>query len=353
LPRSKSPTEHFSQRLLHWFDQYGRHDLPWQVDRNPYRVWVSEIMLQQTQVVTVIPYFERFMGRFPNIPLLAGAGIDEVLHLWTGLGYYARARNLHKAAININTQYAGRFPETFDEVLALPGIGRSTAAAILAQSLGQRHAILDGNVKRVLTRLHTIAGWPGQKTVEDRLWQLAEGYTPHVRLADYSQAIMDLGATVCRRGKPLCHACPVSELCQAHQQNTVAQYPASKPKKTLPVRQTRMLLLQNNHGHILLQQRPPTGVWGGLWSLPECPLDTDISDWCRQQLGLLIGPIRQADILRHTFSHFHLDIQPIYCGLKDHTDHIMEAPASVWYNTQQPDALGLPGPVKLMLERLD
>jgi len=352
LPSLKKNTDSFHQLLLGWFDHHGRHDLPWQADRNPYRVWVSEIMLQQTQVTTVIPYFERFMTRFPAVTQLAEAKLDEVLHLWTGLGYYARARNLHKAAQIIASGHAGRFPDVFEDALALPGIGRSTAGAILAQSLGRRHAILDGNVKRVLTRLHAIEGWPGQKTVEDQLWQLAEQYTPDARLADYSQAIMDLGATVCTRGKPRCGDCPVGELCLARQHKTVGQYPSSKPKKTLPVRQTHMLLLQDRHGQFLLQQRPPTGIWGGLWSFPECPLETDIDAWCEQQLGLVIGPAQQGDVLRHTFSHFHLDIHPIRASLKDHTDRVMEATATLWYNTRQPDALGLPGPVKQMLEQL-
>lgn len=353
MPNKKNPTDDISQRLLNWFDQHGRHDLPWQVDRKPYRVWVSEIMLQQTQVTTVIPYFENFMARFPDIEYLASAKLDEVLHLWTGLGYYARARNLHKAAQMIETEHTGQFPESFDEVLALPGIGRSTAGAILAQSLGQRHAILDGNVKRVLTRLHTIEGWPGQKAVEQQLWQLAEKYTPNAKLADYTQAIMDLGATVCTRSKPHCDSCPVNEHCQACKQGKVSLYPSPKPKKALPVRQTRMLLLQDAQGHFLLQQRPPSGIWGGLWSFPECPLEIDLNAWCEQQLGLEIGPVQQEAMLRHTFSHFHLDIHPVRARLKDHTDRVMEAAATLWYNTHQPDALGLPGPIKQMLEQLD
>lgn len=352
MPKSKKSTNAFSRRLLAWFDRHGRHDLPWQVDRNPYRVWVSEIMLQQTQVNTVIPYFERFMAHFPTIKHLARASLDEVLHLWTGLGYYARARNLHKAAQLLAANHQGRFPDDFAKVVALPGIGRSTAGAILAQSLGQRHAILDGNVKRVLCRLHAIEGWPGLKEVEQQLWQLAENYTPTTRLADYTQAIMDLGATVCRRGRPHCDSCPVSTDCQALQQNSISRYPAAKPKKTLPVRQTRMLVLQNRQGRFLLQQRPPSGIWGGLWSFPECPLESDINEWCAKNLGLQIGAVRQQDVLRHTFSHFHLDIHPIRATLKDHTHQVMEAAATVWYNTRQPDALGLPGPVKQLLEQL-
>lgn len=342
----------FSHSLLAWFDQHGRHDLPWQIDRTPYRVWVSEIMLQQTQVTTVIPYFTRFMERFPTVEQLANANLDEVLHLWTGLGYYARARNLHKAAVQIRDDHQGQFPDQFDAVLALPGIGRSTAGAILAQSLGQRHPILDGNVKRVLTRLHAIEGWPGKKDIENRLWDLAEAYTPDSRLADYTQAIMDLGATLCTRSKPACSTCPLNEECQAWQQNTVKLFPSPKSKKPLPIKQTRMLLVQDNRGQIFLQQRPPSGIWGGLWSFPECPLETDIASWSEQQLGLCLTAIKQQAVLRHTFSHFHLDIHPIHARLKDHTDRVMEDADSVWYNTRQPDALGLPGPVKQMLEKM-
>ncbi|MDH5446748.1 MAG: A/G-specific adenine glycosylase [Gammaproteobacteria bacterium] len=342
----------FDKKLLAWFDQHGRHDLPWQTERSPYRVWVSEIMLQQTQVTTVIPYFERFMARFPDITTLATAKLDEVLHLWTGLGYYARARNLHKAAGMVHDHHKGMLPVEFDEVIALPGIGRSTAGAILAQSLGQRHPILDGNVKRVLTRLHAIEGWPVKKDIENTLWQLAEDYTPTSRLADYTQAIMDLGATLCRRGKPDCPACPFNQHCQARQQDSVHLFPTPKARKVLPVKQTRMLLLQDQQGQFLLQQRPPAGIWGGLWSFPECSLETDIEQWCAIELGLNIDVDQHQEILRHTFSHYHLDIHPIRATLKNHTDRVMEDVASVWYNTRQPEALGLPGPVRQMLENL-
>lgn len=341
----------FTNTLLDWFDQHGRHDLPWQQTRSPYFTWLSEIMLQQTQVATVIPYFENFTSTFPTVNDLAQASLDEVLHLWTGLGYYARGRNLHKSAQIISTDYAGQFPTNFDCVIELPGIGRSTAGAILAQALGQRHPILDGNVKRVLTRLHAVEGWPGQKNVENQLWVLAEKYTPHARLADYTQAIMDLGATLCTR-KPYCDNCPFQVDCQAYQLGTPTAFPTSKPRKTLPVRSTHMLLLENEHGQVLLQQRPPTGIWGSLWSLPECPVETDISDWCRDQLGLVVEQVQAGKLLRHTFSHFHLDIHPVHASLKDHTDSVMEPNSTVWYNSAQPDARGLPTPVKRLLEGL-
>lgn len=342
----------FSKKLLGWHTKHGRHDFPWQQNRTLYRVWVSEIMLQQTQVITVIPYFERFMSRFPNIQDLANAEQDEVLHLWTGLGYYARARNLHKAAQTIRDEYANQFPEEYEVVLALPGIGRSTAGAILAQALGQQHVILDGNVKRVLTRLYAIEGWPGKKDIENQLWKLAESLTPQAQLADYTQAIMDLGATACAR-KPTCTSCPVIDLCEAHQQGNVTSYPTPKKRKALPVKSTHMLVLQNNEGGIMLEQRPPSGIWGGLWSLPEYSEDTleGIQKWCEKRLGLLIDNIESLPLFRHTFSHFHLDITPIACQVKSPANHVMEASNRVWYNTQRPESLGLPAPVVKILTR--
>ena len=340
----------FSQKLLSWYAQHGRHDLPWQQNRSLYRVWVSEIMLQQTQVATVIPYFERFMARFPDSRSLADAPQDEVLHLWTGLGYYARARNLHKAAQLIRDNYTDQFPEDFESVLALPGVGRSTAGAILAQALGQRHVILDGNVKRVLTRLNAIEGWPGKKDIENQLWELAESITPNDKLTDYTQAIMDLGATVCGR-KSHCSACPMTDICKAYQLDEVALYPTSKPRKTLPVKQTQMLILKNNKGEVLLQQRPPSGIWGGLWSLPEYSenKETNIKRWCEQQLGLVINEHEKYPVFRHTFSHFHLDITPIVSQVKSPANHVMEATNRVWYNTLRPESLGLPAPVVKIL----
>lgn len=343
---NKSP--HFSQRLLTWYKQHGRHELPWQHDRSLYRVWISEIMLQQTQVATVIPYFERFMARFPDARALADAEQDEVLHLWTGLGYYARARNLHKAAQVIRDEYSDQFPQDFDAVLALPGIGRSTAGAILAQALNQRHVILDGNVKRVLSRLFAIEGWPGKKEIENRLWEIAESLTPAQQLTDYTQAIMDLGATVCAR-KSNCPDCPVIDLCEAHRQEQVSNYPTPKKRKTLPVKETKMLVLQNDEGNILLQQRPPSGIWGGLWSLPECS-DENIERWCQQQLGVLVAKPQTQAVFRHTFSHFHLDITPVHIKVKALTNQVMEADRGLWYNTQQPESLGLPAPVVNILK---
>jgi A/G-specific adenine glycosylase len=336
--------------LLAWFDQHGRHDLPWQQPRDPYRVWVSEIMLQQTQVSTVIPYFTRFMAAFPSVRALADAELDDVLHHWTGLGYYARARNLHRAAQHIRDAHDGRFPGEFEQVLALPGIGRSTAGAILAQALARRYPILDGNVKRVLTRLYAIDGWPGDKPVENTLWQIAEAHTPTQRIADYTQAIMDLGATVCRRSKPQCNACPLHSRCQAHTQQNVSAYPAKKPRKALPVRSTIMLMLYNEEQAILLEQRPPAGIWGGLWSFPECPSDRDPVQWSREQLQLHIRDTQTLPTLRHTFSHFHLDITPLLARAVP--AGIMDSPQHIWYNSSLSAARGFPAPVKQLLDDL-
>ncbi|VAX13544.1 A/G-specific adenine glycosylase [hydrothermal vent metagenome] len=345
------PDSTIAQTLLTWFDQHGRHDLPWQHPRTLYRVWVSEIMLQQTQVTTVIPYFNRFMDSFPDIRHLAQADEDKIMQHWSGLGYYARARNLHKAARQIIEQHAGIFPENLDEVLALPGIGRSTAAAILAQACGQRHAILDGNVKRVLTRLYAIEGWPGQKAVADQLWILSENITPRQRLVDYTQTIMDFGAILCRRSQPRCGHCPISDHCQAFRLGQPQCYPSSKPRKTLPVKTTRMLLLRNKQGHVLLLKRPPSGIWGSLWSLPECDHDLDITAFCREQLGIKASHMKTGNVLRHSFSHFHLDITPVTAHASPSAHAVMAPDERVWYNSRQPDSRGLPAPVKRLLEQ--
>jgi A/G-specific adenine glycosylase len=340
----------FAARLLAWFDEHGRKDLPWQQHRAPYRVWVSEIMLQQTQVATVIPYFERFMARFPGLDALAGAARDDVLAHWSGLGYYSRARNLHAAAQQIRDRHGGRFPQTLDELLALPGIGRSTAGAILAQALGQRHAILDGNVKRVLTRYHALAGWPGRSDVERTLWELAERHTPHTRCADYTQAIMDLGATLCSR-KPACARCPLAADCAAHLAGTQSGYPATKPRKPIPAREATLLLVTNRAHEVLLVQRPPAGIWGGLWSLPELDPGTSPEAWCTAHLGVPPLAVEPWSGLRHTFSHFHLDIAPVHLRIED-PRAVMEPGGGVWYKTDLCDQLGLPAPIKRLLRGL-
>ena len=255
----------FATRLLAWYDHHGRRDLPWQIDINPYRVWVSEIMLQQTQVTTVVPYYERFMTSFPTIEALASASRDEVLHLWTGLGYYARARNLHKAAQRVVDEKNSVFPNSLDDLQGLPGIGRSTAAAILSISQGGRAPILDGNVKRVLARFHAVPGYPGDAGPQRLLWKHAESHTPMKRVANYTQAIMDLGATLCTRSEPRCDICPVATRCEAHQCQETDQYPGRKPKKEKPVKAARLFLFITPNEDCLLEQRPSNGIWGGLW----------------------------------------------------------------------------------------
>lgn len=300
----------FNVSVLNWYHRHGRHDLPWQKKQSLYRTWVSEIMLQQTQVATVIPYFEKFIKRFPTIKKLAAASQDDVLLYWAGLGYYSRARNIHKAGQIIVEQYNGVFPQQYENVLALPGIGPSTAGAILAQALNQRHAILDGNVKRVLARHEAIEGWPGKKDVETTLWYWAEIYTPENDVADYTQAIMDLGATVCTRSSAKCDICPVVKSCLAHKQNRVAELPTRKQKKVLPIHAKRLLLIRNQQNEYLMEKRPPSGIWGGLWSLPELTLEQEVADELEKKLHLTVSAQQDLAIFRHTFSHFHLDITP-------------------------------------------
>jgi len=343
----------FSDQVLDWFDHSGRKHLPWQQDINPYRVWVSEIMLQQTQVSTVIPYFERFMDELPDVEALANASDDHVLHLWTGLGYYSRARNLHKAAKSVVEQHSGMFPETVEGLAELPGIGRSTAGAIVSIAFEKPAAILDGNVKRVLARCFAIDGWPGRTAVMKQLWDVAERLNPEKRCRDYSQAMMDLGATLCSRGKPQCQLCPLRSQCKALSTDTIEQFPGKKPKKTLPVKTTQMLIIENPKGHILLEKRPPTGIWGGLWSLPELKTDIDATDHTKQQLGKQPASTDNWQPYRHTFSHYHLDIHPVRLKLKSEPTLIMEAKEQLWYNIQNPQAIGLCAPVKKLLAKLN
>lgn len=345
-------TDDFAQHLLAWFDRHGRKDLPWQRERNAYRVWVSEIMLQQTQVATVIPYFERFLEEFPTVRVLAAAPVDAVLRHWSGLGYYARARNLHQAARQIVNQHRGALPADIATLSALPGIGRSTAGAILALAHGLRHPILDGNVKRVLARYHGVAGWPGQTTVAKRLWELAEHHTPEQRVADYTQAIMDLGATRCSRGQPNCEDCPLRPGCAAFAAGRQSDYPGARPRREMPVRATRMLMIRNAEGGILLERRPPAGVWGGLWCLPECPAGADATQWCREQLGIETRPAGTLARFRHTFSHFHLDIAPLVLDLTGSAEAISDCGAQVWFNPGKPVRLGIPAPVQRLLEQV-
>lgn len=339
----------FAQRLLDWARRYGRHDLPWQQEITPYRVWISEIMLQQTQVATVIPYYQRFMARFPDLESLANAPLDEVLHHWSGLGYYARARNLQRAAQQIRDQHNGEFPNEFETVAALPGIGRSTAGAILALACNQRHAILDGNVRRVLARFHAVEGWPGDKSVERELWVLADAHTPTQNVASYTQAIMDMGATLCTRSKPACGQCPVAADCRAHDLGRETDFPAPRPRKALPVKRVRMLMLMDGK-RLMLEQRPPAGIWGGLWSFPELAVDADIESWCRERFG--VEPVSQHQMppLRHTFSHFHLDIEPVLLTVEP--VNVRDADTVIWFEPASPPQVGLAKPVSKLLETL-
>ncbi len=342
-------TATFSQRVLDWFDQHGRKDLPWQQDISPYRVWVSEIMLQQTQVQTVIPYFERFMAAFPNVERLANASQDDVLHHWTGLGYYARARNLQRAAQIVVGEMNGDFPTDVDALTSLPGIGRSTAGAIASIAGGKRAPILDGNVKRVLARYHAVSGWPGKTAVANTLWELAEQYTPHRRVADYTQAVMDLGATLCTRSQPGCGHCPLAGSCQALANGNPADYPGRKPRKSLPVRSTVFIVLQNEQGEILLEKRPPQGIWGGLWCFPQVENTDLVGQWCLDRIAVEAGDVQALSPFRHTFSHYHLDIQPVKITLASATDFVMAADQWLWYNRRAPAAVGLAAPVASLL----
>jgi len=342
----------FSRRLLTWFDKYGRTDLPWQQNPTPYRVWISEVMLQQTQVNTVIPYYQRFMQHFPNVQTLAAASLDEVLHYWTGLGYYARARNLHRAAQQIDTDYASELPTDLESVMRLPGIGRSTAGAIFALAHGQRYPILDGNAKRVLCRYYALDGWPSEAKVAEELWRLAEKNTPTQRVAAYTQAIMDLGATICTRSRPQCKLCPFDHDCMAHKNGQETAYPTPKPRKTLPIKATTFIMLQNPLGEVLLQKRPTEGIWGGLWSFPECPTAADIPAWCQQHLNNAAQKCYTWRPLRHTFTHFHLNITPVLIPIKAEACQTVALKDTIWYNTSQPTPLGLAAPVVRLLALL-
>ena len=340
----------YAARLLAWFDRHGRHDLPWQHPRTPYRVWLSEIMLQQTQVAVVVPYFARFVDALPDVPALARASQDDVLALWSGLGYYARARNLHAAAQRCMELHGGDLPRDLDALQALPGIGRSTAGAILSQAWGDRAAILDGNVKRVLARLFGIEGWPGLPKVEKQLWAIAANLLPEARLADYTQAQMDFGATLCTRADPACAACPLREACVAHREGRTAELPHPKPGKPLPEREARMLLVEDDRGRVLLQRRPPTGIWAALWSLPEHADAAASRDWFDQHLA---GDFARAEVLApvlHGFTHYRLRILPMRIAGVRPRDAVGDNPGLRWASRAELQAIGLPAPVRRLLE---
>ena len=343
----------FAIALLAWFDQHGRKDLPWQRERTPYRVWVSEIMLQQTQVRTVIGYFERFVAALPTLTDLAATSEDRVLALWSGLGYYSRARNLQRAARLCMENHAGELPRDIDALSALPGIGRSTAAAILAQAWGEPHAILDGNVRRVLARWHGVRGWPGSTAAQRVLWQHAQAHTPSLRVADYTQAIMDLGATLCTRSRPHCIRCPVASGCVALRDGLTGTLPQAKPKRALPTRATTMLVVRDAGGRVLLERRPPTGVWARLWSLPEVDDISRASAHLHERHMAHTTALATLDSFVHTFSHYHLRITPqLFTGEIDAT-RVADDPDHGWYHPDELRSLGLPAPVRKLLEILE
>ncbi len=340
----------FAARLLAWFDTHGRRELPWQRNPTPYRVWVSEVMLQQTQVRTVVPYYQRFMARFPTVASLAAAHIDEVLHLWTGLGYYARGRNLHRAAVQIQ-RGGGVFPSTREGLEALPGIGRSTAGAVLALAFGERAAILDGNVKRVLCRFHAIEGDVSRASTLRELWAHADAHTPKQRISAYTQAIMDLGAAVCTRSAPRCGACPVANRCSALATGRAKDFPVRARTGTKPVRKARMYVIATRAGACLLERRPTGGVWGGLWAPPQRGAGCTPGDICREFGidGNSVAASRAGSTFRHTFSHFHLDIEPYFLTLDGRPALVADDDRMQWYLPGQARAVGLPAPaVKLL-----
>ena len=340
----------FPERLLTWFDEHGRKDLPWQQVKDAYRIWVSEVMLQQTQVQTVIPYFERFMLSFPDVVSLADAAQDDVLQHWSGLGYYARARNLHRAAQIVRDEHGGVFPDTIETVTGLPGIGRSTAGAILSLAFDQRHAILDGNAKRVLARHEAVEGWPGASAVAKRLWDIAEQNTPTDRTAAYTQAIMDLGATLCTRSRPACESCPVAADCAALNAVSVALFPGRKPKKKKPLKATNMVIARHD-GHVYLERRPEAGIWGGLWSLPEVN-GVAVEDWCAERFNSEAASTDAWETLRHSFSHYDLDIQPIVVRVGVPLSKVADSANATWHRLGDELPGGVSAPVNKLLEKL-
>lgn len=340
----------FTLPLLHWYDLHGRKDLPWQHPREAYRVWLSEIMLQQTQVKTVIPYFTRFLVHFPTIHDLALASEDEVLALWSGLGYYSRGRNLHKTAIIIDTLYQGKFPQDIQVLIQLPGIGLTTAAAIISQAFNLPTAILDGNVKRVLSRYFLIAGFSTQTTAT--LWRLANQCISPLRAADYTQAIMDLGATCCTSKKPNCLSCPLQATCLARLSNVIADYPTPKPKKEIPTKRQQFLLMHSHANLIYLEKRPPSGIWGGLWCPPSIEIEIDPTDYIQNTYALEVIHVTSLMTIKHSFSHFKLHINALSVKTRDTGNACFEHPGC-WFSTEETIKLGLAKPISDMIKRFD
>lgn len=342
------PIDVFSTRLINWQRQNGRHDLPWQKTRDAYRIWLSEIMLQQTQVSTVIPYYSRFLERFPTIAVLAQAPLESVLELWAGLGYYARGRNLHKCARIVAAELGGEFPREPLAIAELPGVGRSTAAAISVFAFGTRSAIFDGNVKRVLARCFGIEGFPGSSAVEKEMWRLADALLPDRDIEAYTQGLMDMGSTLCTRTRPLCSVCPMHDICVARREGRQAELPVARPKKVLPVRETTLLLLTDGE-RILLERRPPVGIWGGLLSLPECAADK--ADAFTSRHGCRLLGTQEMPVLRHTFSHFHLNIQTVACVVEKKGNLVAED-GWQWLQYGDVDDAALPTPIRFLLRAI-
>jgi A/G-specific adenine glycosylase len=350
----KCDAQQFSARLLDWFARHGRHTLAWQTNPTPYRVWVSEVMLQQTQVATVIPYYERFMARFPTVASLASAPLDEVLHLWTGLGYYARARHLQSCAQALIANHGGELPSNLDTLMALPGIGRSTAGAILAISRGQRQPILDGNAKRVLARVFGIAGNPGASSVSAALWAQSDACTPASNVAKYTQAIMDLGATVCTRSRPACTMCPLNAGCVAAIEGRQAELPGRKQKRARPAREATLLIAEsgsNGSIAVFVQRRPASGLWGGLWSPPQFDSERDALDWCRKEIGEPCLEPYTLPPIDHAFTHFDLRLKPLSVRCQPKTP-VHDGDDRLWYAIAAPPRIGLPQPIRQLFERL-
>lgn len=340
----------FAPKLIDWQRRHGRHDLPWQNTRDPYRIWLSEIMLQQTQVSAVVPYYLRFLERFPTVAALAAAEDDAVMRRWAGLGYYSRARNLHRAAALIVEAFGGRFPDTRELIESLPGVGRSTAAAIAAFAFGRREAILDGNVKRVLTRCFAVPGYPGERAVESELWALATALLPAESIEAYTQGLMDLGATLCTRTRPRCPQCPLQGECRALAQGRVDELPTPKPRKSLPHRRTTMLVLCHA-GEVLLEKRPAPGIWGGLWCFPEIDTEVDLRRLCRDRFGCEVLDVRSLPPIAHGFTHYSLDIAPLLVRVR-RSPHRVAEPGSLWQALADAQDAALPVPAKKIVRAL-
>ena len=340
----------FSTRIVRWQRAHGRHGLPWQGTRDPYRIWLSEVMLQQTQVAAVLPYYERFLARFPDVAALARADVDEVLALWSGLGYYARARNLHRAAVEVVERFGGEFPRTFEALQALPGVGRSTAAAIAAFASGERRAILDGNVRRVLARHGGIGGDPTEAATLARLWSVAESLLPGDGIEAYTQGMMDLGADVCAVRRPACLVCPVAEDCVARREDRVHELPSKRARREAPRREVAMLVVLSQ-GEVLLEKRPPAGIWGGLWSLPEAPVAARPGDVLNADWGLESAEVQPLEPFEHAFTHFTLAVSPYRIRVRDRSRLVADKPAT-WLPLAELRGAALPSPVRRLLEKL-